>query len=55
MNPDDIDGINEAENDFEYETWDDDEDERELARHSRWEPADDEVESMIDFTDSDED
>lgn len=36
--------------------WEDSEDEREFARQrSRWEPQDDDVESLIDFADGDED
>ena len=37
------------------EDWDEDEDSREYSRTERWEPQDDEVEAMIDFTDCDED
>jgi hypothetical protein len=42
-------------NDIDFD-WDDEEDEREVARHrGRWEPQDDEVESLVDFTDCNED
>jgi hypothetical protein len=45
------------ETDIDDEEWEDSEDEREYSRHrnSRWEPQDDEVESMVDYTDCDED
>jgi hypothetical protein len=42
-------------NDIDFD-WDEDEDERELARSSRrWEPADDQVEDLIDHADFEED
>jgi hypothetical protein len=44
------------ENDIDDDEWDNDEDEREVARQqNRWSPEDDEVESLIDFADCNED
>ena len=44
------------ENDIDEDEWDNDEDEREVARQqNRWSPEDDEVESLIDFADCNED
>lgn len=39
----------------ENDEWDDDLDEQEAARFERWEPHDDEVESLIDSVDFNED
>lgn len=38
----------------EEDLWDDETDEQEVRRQRRWEPNDDEVESMIDLADFDD-